>query len=59
MTLPNGGFNWRSWQDTQEEALRSQRRAEAEDEQPFLDRVAEVGRELEEFNKEFTKKSPF
>ena len=57
MSNPNGGFTWKSWDDVQEDALKSQQRDDAE--QSFLERVAEVGQELEEFNKEFTKKSPF
>ena len=51
--------------EVQEEALKSQCRAEAEDRyyeehpQSFLDRVGEVGRELAEFHREFTEKAPF
>ena len=51
--------------EVQAEALKSQCRADAEDRyyeehpQTFLDRVGEVGRELEEFHREFTKKAPF
>ena len=48
-----------------DEALKSHRRAEEEqhyfDEHPqaFLDHVAEVGRLMAEFHRDFTKKAPF
>ena len=51
--------------EVQAEALKSQCRADAEDRyfeehpQPFLDKVGEVGRELEEAHRAFTKKAPF
>ena len=54
-----------SFDDVQAEALKSQCRADAEDRyyeehpQTFLDRVGEVGRELEEFHRDYTKQSPF
>ena len=54
-----------SQDEVQAEALKSQCRADAEDRyyeehpQPFLDRVGEVGRDLEQFHNEFTKKAPF
>lgn len=31
MSSPNCGFTWQSWDDVQDDALRSQRRAEAEE----------------------------
>ena len=51
--------------EVQAEALRSEQRGQAEDRyyeehpQPFLDRVGEVGRDLEQFHNEFTNTAPF
>jgi hypothetical protein len=63
MSSPNGGFNWQSWADTQDDAVRSQRRAEAEEEclgvqhlNEFMEQAREIKRESdlvdEWFNKE-------
>ena len=46
MSNPNG-FTWQSWNDTQDEALASQRRGESED------LHAERMREIEEIDDEF------
>jgi len=54
-----------SQDETNDDALRSNERAQAEDRyydehpQPFLDRVAEVGRLMAEFHRDFTKNNPF
>ena len=54
-----------TFDEVQEEALRSEQRGQAEDRyydehpQTFLDRVGEVGRMMEEAHREFTKKAPF
>ena len=62
MSAPNG-FTWQSWADTQDDALRSQRRAEAEERcageiwlDEFMGQSREIKRESdlvdEWFNKE-------
>lgn len=50
MSSPNCGFNWLSWADTQEDALRSQSRADAEEECLGVQHLNEFMKEAREID---------